>query len=130
MRARTTRSLAERVSRSLTAGAGTTGLVLVLTVSDGQAHSPSGANWTYPPACCNGDEADGDCQRIPTRTVRRGPDGFAVYLKPGDHPRVTHDNFYFVPYDATIPSEDGRYHICLYPTEEHENCFFAPPDLM
>jgi hypothetical protein len=57
------------------------------------------SGWTYPPACCRGDKNGGDCQEIPDR----------------------------IPYGDTIPSGDGRYHIRLHPTEDHANCFFAPP---
>ena len=33
---------------------------------------------------------------------------------------------YFAPYDSVIPSGNDNFHICLHPTEEHANWFFAP----
>ena len=56
--------------------------------------------------------------------------GYVIILRPGDHHKVTHQNRYFVPYDVVIPSGDDNFHICLHPTEEDENCFFAPADAM
>lgn len=94
-----------------------------------QAHeAPTG--WAYPPACCEGDAQRGECQRIPARTVHGRPGGWVVVLNPGDHHRVTRRQRYFIPHGDEIPSQDGDFHICLYPTEDHENCFFVPPDSM
>ncbi|WP_225191689.1 hypothetical protein [Sinorhizobium alkalisoli] len=84
--------------------------------------------WAYPPACCKGSNQGGDCQRIPGGTVRKGKHGFLVILGPGDHYRVTREHMFLIPYGDEIPSGDGDYHICLHPTEDHMNCFFAPPD--
>jgi hypothetical protein len=86
------------------------------------------SGWTYPPACCRGDKERGDCQQIPNTSVSAGPDGFRVLLNPGDHHLVTRQHFFRIPYGDTIPSEDSHFHICLHPTEDHANCFFAPPD--
>ena len=91
------------------------------------AHDAS-TNWTYPPACCKGDEAGGDCESIPNSTVRSGPDGYSVLLNPGDHHLATKRHLFKIPYDSVIPSGDSHFHICLHPTEDHPNCFFAPPD--
>ncbi|MFD2053790.1 hypothetical protein ACFSQT_12050 [Mesorhizobium calcicola] len=88
------------------------------------------AGWTYPPACCHGDLTTGECGKIPGSSVTPGPEGYVVILRPGDHQKVTHQDRYFVPYDAVIPSGDDNFHICLHPTEEHENCFFAPEEAM
>jgi len=63
-------------------------------------------------------------------TVTPQADGYVIILRPGDHQKVTHKNRYFVPYDSVIPSGDDNFHICLHPTEEHENCFFAPSEAM
>lgn len=88
------------------------------------------SGWTYPPACCHGDLERGECQAIPERAVNEHGGGWSIVLEPGDHRKVTHRNRYFVPYGSEIPSGDGDYHICLHPTEEHENCFFVPPGAM
>ncbi|MER9873097.1 hypothetical protein NKJ12_08555 [Mesorhizobium sp. M0195] len=94
-----------------------------------RAHdAPSG--WSYPLACCHGDAEHGECQRIPARAVHVRPSGWVVILRPGDHRKITRQQRYFIPYGDEIPSQDGNYHICLHPTEEHENCFLAPPDAM
>lgn len=93
------------------------------------AHGPDD-NWGYPAACCHGDPITGDCEKIPGITVTPRPNGYVIILRPGDHHKVTHQNRYFVPYDVVIPSGDDNFHICLHPTEEDENCFFAPADSM
>ncbi|MDK1490379.1 hypothetical protein QN219_09945 [Sinorhizobium sp. 7-81] len=92
-----------------------------------EAH-PTASDWTYPPACCKGDHSTGDCQAIPGRDVSKGRHGFTVVLHPGDHHLVTKKQRFLIPYGDEIPSGDNDYHICLHPTEEHMNCFFAPPD--
>ncbi|WP_292506587.1 hypothetical protein [Mesorhizobium sp.] len=93
------------------------------------AHS-SDRGWTYPPACCHGNPVTGECGKIPSLAVTPQPDGYVIILRPGDHRMITHPNRYFVPYNSVIPSGDDNFHICLHPTEEHENCFFAPADAM
>lgn len=88
------------------------------------------SGWSYPPACCHGDIESGECQAIPGTSVREQNGGWTIVLEPGDHRKVTHRNRYFVPYGSEIPSGDGDFHICLHPTEEHQNCFFVPPGAM
>lgn len=88
------------------------------------------SDWSYPLACCHGDTNRGECQNIPGSAVVERDGGWTIVLNPGDHRKVTHPNRYFVPYGSEIPSQDGQYHICLHPTEEHENCFFVPPGAM
>ncbi|PWK67566.1 hypothetical protein [Aminobacter sp. AP02] len=85
------------------------------------------SGWTYPPACCHGDIESGECQAIPDKSVKEEGGGWSIQLEPGDHRKVTRHNRYFVPYGSEIPSGDGDFHICLHPTEDHENCFFVPP---
>ncbi|WP_146767924.1 hypothetical protein [Mesorhizobium atlanticum] len=67
--------------------------------------------------------------RVVERTAMRCCDD-VVILRPGDHQKVTHQNRYFVRYDVALPSGDDNSHICLHPTEEEEDCFFAPADAM
>jgi hypothetical protein len=92
---------------------------------EAMAHGPDGS-WTYPPACCRGDELGGDCEKIPNGTVREDKAGYIVTLQPGDHRRVSRPHRYVVPYGSAITSGDGNYHACLHPTEVNLNCFFAP----
>jgi hypothetical protein len=89
------------------------------------AHHPEGP-WAYPLACCFGDAQDGDCEKIPSGSVRETRNGYVVTLKPGDHHRVSRPHRYIVPYGSVIRSGDGDYHACLHPTEDNLNCFFAP----
>ncbi|CAN7650053.1 hypothetical protein LJR257_004788 [Ensifer adhaerens] len=70
----------------------------------------------------------GDCEAIPAPDIMRGARGFSVFLHAGDHHLATRPHMFFIPYGDEIPSGDGRYHICLHPTEDNVNCFFAPPD--
>ncbi|WP_088674757.1 hypothetical protein [Rhizobium sp. R339] len=83
------------------------------------------SGWTYPPACCN---AHDDCAAISAQDIRRGPRGFSVFLRAGAHHLATKPHLFFIPYGNEILSGDGRYHICLHPTENDVNCFFSPPD--
>lgn len=87
----------------------------------------AGTGWYYPPSCCDGNGAIGDCQVIPANSVTEAPDGFAVVLFPGDHHLVTRKQSFRIPYGSEIRSGDGNYHICLYPTQATVFCFFAPP---
>ena len=104
------------------------------------AHMAAGG-WTYPPACCNGNDVDGDCQSIPSSDVTKGPFGFSIHLHPGDHHLVTRNQLLVIPYGKKLPSHDYNYHICLQPTDDRSeaagmgkegkyrvNCFFVPPD--
>jgi len=104
------------------------------------AHMAAGG-WTYPPACCNGNDVDGDCQSIPSSDITKGPFGFSIHLHPGDHHLVTRNQLLVIPYGKEIPSHDRNYHICLQPTDDRSeaagmgkegkyrvNCFFVPPD--
>ena len=95
--------------------------------SNGRAHQPN-EKWTYPPACCRGTEIGGDCQRLPDGRVAKQRHGYSVLLYPGDHPLTSKQHRFFIPYGNEMPSGDGDFHICLHPTEDHVNCFFAPPD--
>lgn len=95
-------------------------------VSETYAHRAS-RDWTYPPGCCRGTEVGGDCVALPSEDVKPGRDGFSISVHPGDHPIVTKRQLFFIPYGRERPSGDGSYHICLNPTENDLNCFFAPP---
>nr|WP_081688038.1 hypothetical protein [Rhizobium mesoamericanum] len=92
-----------------------------------EAHQAE-SGWTYPPACCKGHNIGGDCEAIPPQDISTGPHGFSVFLRRGDHHLATKPHVFFIPYGDEMPSGDGRYHICLHPTENDLNCFFAPPD--
>jgi hypothetical protein len=104
-------------------------LTALLTGVFGQSDAHTARRgWTYPPACCKGTAAGGDCQAIPHSAVKKGSRGYTVFLHPGDHRLITRQHLFFIPYGNTIPSGDENYHICLHPTEDNVNCFFAPPE--
>ncbi|MGO7632675.1 hypothetical protein [Rhizobium leguminosarum] len=105
----------------------TLGAISVCTIVRTDAHEAK-SGWTYPPACCKAQGLMGDCEAIPTQDISRGPRGFSVFLHAGDHHLATQPHLFFIPYGNEIPSGDGRYHICLHPTENDVNCFFSPPD--
>ncbi|MGO7761517.1 hypothetical protein ACC761_29085 [Rhizobium ruizarguesonis] len=102
------------------------GAISVSTIVRTDAHEAK-SGWTYPPACCKAPGFLGDCQAIPTQDISRGPRGFSVFLHAGDHHLATKSHLFFIPYGDEIASGDGRYHICLHPTEDDVNCFFSPP---
>ncbi|KAB2697711.1 hypothetical protein CFBP6624_24715 (plasmid) [Agrobacterium tumefaciens] len=102
--------------------------LIASSVSVGAEAHQASSTWAYPPACCKGSEVGGDCHRLPGSNVKKGPDGFSVLVNPGDHPLVTKPHRFLIPYGQEIPSGDRDFHICLHPTEDHMNCFFAPPD--
>lgn len=106
-------------------------LIILATIAVGvvrtDAHQAK-TGWTYPLACCKAHEAGGDCAAIPAPDILRGARGFSVFLHAGDHHMARRPHVFFIPYGDEIPSGDGQYHICLHPTEDDVNCFFAPPD--
>jgi hypothetical protein len=114
-------------SAPLTLSAIVIAVISMVLVVPGDAHQ-AGSGWTYPPACCKDEDLGGDCAAIPSSDVRKGTRGFSVTLLPGDHHLATRSHRFFIPYGDEIPSGDGNYHICLHPTEDNLNCFFAPPD--
>ena len=64
-------------------------LFLLLALSATALAHESHKGFKYESYCCNGDAETGDCQMIPTRSVRVTPDGYEVSLAPGDHRMVT-----------------------------------------
>jgi hypothetical protein len=87
--------------------------------------APSG--FSYEPLCCNGDGDSGDCQRISSKTVRPGQEGYEVTLLPGDHRLATRRYVILIPQAQTRKSPDNAYHLCLFPNEDTVRCFYAPP---
>jgi hypothetical protein len=81
----------------------------------------------YPAICCNGNAHHGDCQAISSKAVQAVPGGYRVTLGIGDHWMVTKGHVFDVPQAKVRDSEDGQFHICLYPDENNNQCFFAPP---
>ncbi|RDJ07096.1 hypothetical protein B5K06_21775 [Rhizobium grahamii] len=92
-----------------------------------EAHDAA-RGWTYPPACCRGRGQGGDCDAIPRSDVSKLRRGYSIILQPGDHFRATRSHRFFVPYGDELPSGDGDFHLCLHPSEDYLDCFFAPPD--
>ncbi len=84
------------------------------------------SGWEYDPLCCNGNAHNGDCQRIPLRTVKPVEGGYRITIGPGDHRKATKQHTFFVKYGDEKKSGDSDYHLCLWPTENDARCFYAP----
>lgn len=82
--------------------------------------------WKYESYCCNGDNHTGDCQMIPAKSVRIISGGYQLSLAPGDHRLVTRNHIFNWKQRDTRRSQDGEYHLCLYPNEDTPRCFYAP----
>jgi hypothetical protein len=107
------------------------GLALVagmMALASAQAHTSRGG-FDYDPWCCNG----GDCSELPEDAVVAGPEGWIVTLCKGEHPMVHSPQVrHVIPYKPTgvtrvKPSGDGKFHLCLFPTERDVRCFYVPP---
>ncbi len=86
------------------------------------AHTSRGG-FDYDAWCCNG----GDCSELPEGSVIAGPTGWVVTLKRGEHPMIKSAEVrHVIPYKTARPSGDGKFHMCLYPTEAESRCFYAP----
>jgi len=72
--------------------------------------------------CCN----THDCQQIAGELVEETRGGFRIRLAPGQHVMVTSPVDHFVPYRDLQNSPDGKWHICLFPTQDIVRCFFGP----
>ncbi len=96
--------------------------LLALVSSPAVAHQAK-SGMAYEAWCCNGK----DCAEIPDTAVTAGPEGWVITLWPGQHPMVTRPIHRVIPYQAARRSEDGRFHLCLWPTEADDRCFYAPP---
>lgn len=90
-------------------------------LSEAEAHD------FYDAVCCNGNSMSGDCQEVPASTVRPIMGGYQITLNPGNHRLVTRIHVFQIEQSKVRPSPDGQYHVCLYPTEDHLQCFYAPP---
>lgn len=77
--------------------------------------------------CCNGNAVNGDCQSIPSTSVRAITGGYQITLKPGDHPMVTRVHVFQMEMAKVRWSTDGRFYACLFPNEDTLRCFYAPP---
>jgi len=99
----------------------------LLWATEARAHeAPSGMS--YPPDCCQGTRADGtgDCDPIPSSSVREIPGGWVITIGPGDHPLATKKHVFVKKYGEERRSTDGAYHICLWPDENTARCFLSP----
>jgi hypothetical protein len=107
-----------------------TRLTLALMASllgSASAHGHEDGQQAYDRFCCNGDGMSGDCQPVPASAVSPIPGGYRIELAPGVHRLVTKPHTFTRSQGDTRQSDDGRYHVCLYPSEEHLRCFYAPP---
>jgi len=70
--------------------------VLIAFAPGALAHDAA-SGWAYDPFCCNGDSETGDCQMIPSKSVKVTPNGYRVTLVPGDHRLVTRYHVFLLP---------------------------------
>lgn len=88
---------------------------------------PATAHEFYDTWCCNGNAHSGDCQPIPSASVKPVDGGYQITLGPGDHRLATRVHVFSKAQAETRRSLDGRYHACLYPTEDTLRCLYIPP---
>lgn len=62
--------------------------IFEVLVGEAWAHE-SRRHMEYDAFCCNGNRHTGDCQEIPSESVRIIPGGYEITLRPGDHRKVT-----------------------------------------
>jgi hypothetical protein len=123
-----------RNGRGLPCGAALA-LALMAASPAGAHSSPQG--WRYGGTCCSSVEPrshQGDCAPIPDSAVEEIPGGYRVTVRPGDHPLVTREHTWDVPFDrpmapgsaqpAVRPSGDSNWHICLHPNEDTLRCLY------
>lgn len=79
-----------------------------------------GHSW-YDPFCCNGK----DCAPVADGAVRAVRGGWRVRLMPGDHPMVTRPLDVTIPHAEARPSEDGAFHVCVFPADTLR-CLYVP----
>ena len=104
------------------------GIFITFCLIAGQARAHEAASgFKYDAACCHGVGPTGDCQPIPTSTVKPIPGGYQITLAPGDHHLVTRVHVFQIESSLVRKSTDGQFHACLYPTEDTLRCFYAPP---
>ncbi len=99
--------------------------VMIACASSVQAHEAH-TGWSYEAFCCNGNTVIGDCQAIPTRSVTITPGGYQLLLVPGDHRLITRSHIFRLKQSDARRSQDGSYHLCLFPDENTPRCFYAP----
>lgn len=91
-------------------------LVLALTTA-------AAAHEWYDPFCCS----DKDCTSVPDSAVSIVPGvGYRIVLGPLDHPMVTRPLEAVVPFGEQRISEDGDFHVCVYP-KDVLRCFYDKP---
>lgn len=85
------------------------------------AASPAAGHGWYEWECCAGH----DCAPVPASAVRSTPLGYAVTLRPGDHPLVTAKPITaVVAYADARPSHDEDFH--AYIVAGALKCLYAP----
>ena len=80
----------------------------------------------YDAFCCNGNNHTGDCQMIPASSVQVIKGGYRVSIGPGSHRLATKPHTFDFPQDKARRSQDGEYHLCLFPDENTPRCLYVP----
>lgn len=99
--------------------------ILVMILLSGAAYAHDWYTGTANRAgqlCCSGY----DCAIVPGALIEETRGGFRVVLEPGQHPMVTRRVEHFIPYREMMASPDGKFHLCLFPTQDNPRCFFGP----
>lgn len=86
--------------------------------------------WAYPSNCCSGQ----DCKDAKSFVVRETPNGYDVFIRPGEHAQVKDGPYTdLIPYgDVRIKeSPDQLFHVCISSYMERKPsrtiCLFVPP---
>ncbi|MFC3164710.1 hypothetical protein [Ciceribacter thiooxidans] len=99
--------------------------LMIVLAPPAYAHDAA-TGWSYDAFCCNGSHVSGDCQTIPSRSVRVTRNGYEITVGPGDHRLVTRRHDFTLPQSNARRSQDEEYHLCLFPDEDTLRCFYAP----
>jgi hypothetical protein len=87
----------------------------------------------YLNGCCGGT----DCHELDGSLVIPEADGYRIRLTIDQARRINPGALFpvdaLVPWRRVQPSEDGNWHICIFPSSRHAPrggiiCFFAPPN--
>lgn len=101
-------------------------VMLIWASTPASAHdAPLG--WSYDTFCCNGNGQHGDCAPVPASSIKAVDGGYEITLRPGDHPMITRPHIFFKAWPESRLSQDGNFHVCLWPSQDSLRCLYVPP---